>query len=749
MFKIISESQLDVMLLLCGACGMITLLLMITRFLSQSRRRIMVLMELVSFFLLLFDRMSYIYSGSSGTSGYVMVRLSNFMVFLLTSATVFSFNLYLRNYLTHEGRAESLPKRLEVTGILSVIGMLLAVIAAFTNLYYYFDEANVYHRGRGFLIAYIIPVLCPIIQFTVIWQYRKRFSKIIYIAMVLYIFVPIGCGILQIFTYGLSLVNMAMVAVSISLYLFTYLDINNTVKRAHETEIQTMQGEKERMQKLFGQTALAFMSAVEQRDEFAKGHAVKIAEYAKRIAELAGKDSKECERVYYAALLHDIGLIGIPDSVIKKMNPDEADYEAMRRKPEIGKEILSHISEYPYLSDGAHYSHERYNGTGYPEGLKGNDIPEIARIIGVADAYVSMTTRKPYREARPSLIVREAFVKGSGEEFDPQFSEIMVRIIDAESSDQMQKAADETETEITCHEYRENVTNGIPVEAESKRITFECIPDNPDGDHRFSAPSFILFDSYDKRVHENEKAVQAYHYVEYGEFWFDGHSIQTAARKIKERFADQKKISLPSDEPLQYEIVTGRCDDHLQFRISGPSGKTEVTVALPGSSEAAYVALTGENCTLKNITVELTGETTGPDEIARIAEKISYTDRMESDLPNIQIDRLRSASTEGTEVKDGLVLAFHTMSLPGANLVWHCPYVVLFSSADGQVGGKDYREFGLIKLNGENEGDTEFAHNSILVRKTEAFPDGMPGRNTTEKAWNVKCFSERKEKRLR
>ena len=115
--------------------------------------------------------------------------------------------------------------------LLSLLGMILAVISAFTGLYYYFDESNTYHRGSGFLIAYIIPVVCPIMQYTVIRQYRKVFSKLIYISLNLYIFVPIACGILQIFTYGISIVNMSMVAVSVALYIFTYLDINNTVPK--------------------------------------------------------------------------------------------------------------------------------------------------------------------------------------------------------------------------------------------------------------------------------------------------------------------------------------------------------------------------------------------------------------------------------------------------------------------------------------------------------------------------------------
>jgi hypothetical protein len=192
-------------------------------------------------FLLWFDRLAYIYAGDSGQTAFVMVRVSNFLVFFLTSAIVFGFNLYLIDLLTNEGKLSVPPKRLIFVGAMSVAGMLLAVVAAFTDLYYYFDETNLYHRGPGFLIAYIIPVLGPIIQYTVIREYRKKFSKLIYISLVLYIFVPIVCGIIQIFAYGISIVNMSMVAVSVFLYIFMYLDLNNTVEHAHKIEIEHMQ----------------------------------------------------------------------------------------------------------------------------------------------------------------------------------------------------------------------------------------------------------------------------------------------------------------------------------------------------------------------------------------------------------------------------------------------------------------------------------------------------------------------------
>ena len=130
MYELIRTNQLDIMLILCGACGILVFLLINTRFLSQTRKRILILMELMALFLLWFDRLAYIYAGVPGTKAYIMVRVSNFIVFFLTSAIVLGFNLYLSDLLRNEGRLEILPRRLFVTSFLSVTGMVLAVYSA-------------------------------------------------------------------------------------------------------------------------------------------------------------------------------------------------------------------------------------------------------------------------------------------------------------------------------------------------------------------------------------------------------------------------------------------------------------------------------------------------------------------------------------------------------------------------------------------------------------------------------------------
>ncbi len=745
MYDFIRENQLNIMLLLCGACGTLAILLVITRFMSKSRKYVLILMETIAFFLLWFDRLAYVYSGNTETIGYVMVRVSNFFVFFLTSAIVLGLNLYIIDLMRNEGGMNTVPLRLKVVSVLSVVGMLFVIVSAFTGWYYYFDESNVYIRGNLFLMSYIIPVLCPIIQFTVIQQYRKLFTRLIYISIALYIFVPIICGIVQIFAYGISIVNMSMVLVSISLYVFAYLDINNEVERAHKIEMNNLLEEKKSMRRLFDQTATAFVTAVEKKDDFTEGHSVRVAEIAKKIAEMSGMDEDECNKVYYTALLHDVGLIGVPDSVIKnEADPEKWDYEAIRQKPVIAREILSNITEYPYLSQGAYFSHERYDGSGYPEGLKGEDIPEIARIVAVADAYDTMSTKKRFREARPEFVVREAFVKGSGAEFDPKYANLMVKLIDSKTGERGTDDLSHIEKELQCKEYRTTVSAGIIIKTNYVHISFEC-EESKDGEDKFSAPSMILFDSYDGRVHVDKKAIEAYKYLEYGEIWFDKHSIVTAARNIRITDLDGEK---PSGESSSYNITAVRSRDHIRMELVGPGFRNEVVVALPDETKDAFIGLTGENCIIKNIIAEKSEEKVNPADMPRIEDAISYIDHMESDIKNVQIDRTRSASTEGIELKDRMSIIFHTMSLPSANLVWHCPYILLFYSENGQVNGPDYREFALVKLNGENEVAGDLAENKFVMKRNDKFPGWEKWKEINKKGLECKVYIKNKGDRI-
>ncbi len=173
---------------------------------------------------------------------------------------------------------------------------------------------------------------------------------------------------------------------------------------------------------------------IDAKDKYTKGHSSRVAEYAVEIAKKLGKSPKEQENIYYLGLLHDIGKIGIPDGIINKTSKlTDEEYELIKTHSIIGAEILENISELPELVMGARWHHERYDGSGYPDKLKGDKIPEMARIIGVADAYDAMTSKRSYRDVLPQNVVRAEIEKGKGSQFDPIVADKMLEMIDEDT----------------------------------------------------------------------------------------------------------------------------------------------------------------------------------------------------------------------------------------------------------------------------------------------------------------------------
>ena len=182
---------------------------------------------------------------------------------------------------------------------------------------------------------------------------------------------------------------------------------------------------------------VALANAIDAKDKYTSGHSKRVADLSKKIAKEAGLSEEECDHVYFAALLHDVGKIGVRDDVINKPGKlTDEEFENIKLHPVLGNQILSSIRQSPYLSEGAHYHHERYDGKGYPEGLKGDAIPVIARIIAVADAYDAMTSTRSYRGALSKEDVRNEILNGMGKQFDIKFAAILLEMIDKDTVDQ-------------------------------------------------------------------------------------------------------------------------------------------------------------------------------------------------------------------------------------------------------------------------------------------------------------------------
>ena len=175
----------------------------------------------------------------------------------------------------------------------------------------------------------------------------------------------------------------------------------------------------------------ALASTVEARDPYVYGHSRKVNTYAVALAEAIGLSPDEVSKISTAALLHDIGKIGISDKVLKKKGKlNEEDWEAIKAHPRLGANIVSNIpSLVPCVSSILHH-HERWDGGGYPEGLKGEDIPIGARILAIADSFEAMTSARLYRPALSLEEVLRELRQGAGIQFDPKLVEVFISIIE-------------------------------------------------------------------------------------------------------------------------------------------------------------------------------------------------------------------------------------------------------------------------------------------------------------------------------
>ncbi len=194
---------------------------------------------------------------------------------------------------------------------------------------------------------------------------------------------------------------------------------------AEEVELKTQENEN-----LSLRVVQTLAEAIDAKDTYTNGHSGRVAEYSKEIARRYGYTKKHQDEIYMMGLLHDVGKIGVPDAVINKPSKlTDEEFQFIKKHPELGDRILKKIKEMPKLSVGARWHHERYDGSGYPDGLAGQDILEEARIIAVADAYDAMTSRRSYRGMLPQDKVRSEIERGKGTQFDPVFAEIMLQMI--------------------------------------------------------------------------------------------------------------------------------------------------------------------------------------------------------------------------------------------------------------------------------------------------------------------------------
>lgn len=198
------------------------------------------------------------------------------------------------------------------------------------------------------------------------------------------------------------------------------------------TLIKFRKMEERRMQdeKIISQTMSTLASMIDAKDAYTQGHSARVAEYTCKLAKELGMKDRELINLQYIALMHDCGKIAIPDEVLNKpgrLTDDE--YKTIQFHTDAGGRILENFTAIEGIRDGALYHHEKYDGSGYPEGLKGDEIPYYARLIGVADSFDAMNSDRCYRRRLSRKIIVAELEKHSGTQFDPKIAAVMIKLI--------------------------------------------------------------------------------------------------------------------------------------------------------------------------------------------------------------------------------------------------------------------------------------------------------------------------------
>lgn len=294
---------------------------------------------------------------------------------------------------------------------------------------YFFMYTFVMITGSTFLVfTYILPLM----SFLILYHEEKL---LLYTGIASF-FVNVIFVIIQIVNDRVTLTSSKDMEIQFALLALCFsggyvsAKLYGSITKSNNEYIAKLDDKTKELKKMTVQTITTIANTIDAKDEYTKGHSYRVAQYSQMLARELGMSAEDVENVHAVALLHDIGKIGVPDSILNKPRRlTDEEYAIMKKHPSIGAEILKDINILDGLDIGAKYHHERFDGRGYPDGLKGNDIPYIAKIIGIADAYDAMSSNRVYRKRFSDEKILEEIEKCKGTQFDPDVADAFIRLL--------------------------------------------------------------------------------------------------------------------------------------------------------------------------------------------------------------------------------------------------------------------------------------------------------------------------------
>jgi putative nucleotidyltransferase with HDIG domain len=251
-----------------------------------------------------------------------------------------------------------------------------------------------------------------------VWVRRGNVPEVLStISSVSLLILPLYVPVLALFVYGYHLYSLRLVLI----FFIPALAAQRLLHLYQQEKVvsRDLAEANERLRRTSLSFATALVATLDARDQYTAGHSAAVAIYARDIAERMGLTQDEQDLVHLCGLVHDIGKIGLPAGLLEKPGPlTLEERRQMEQHSEIGERILRNVDDYSEIADVVRAHHERIDGMGYPDGVPGDEIPLLARIIGVADAYDAMTSDRPYRDALPSRVARMRLAQAVGTQFD-------------------------------------------------------------------------------------------------------------------------------------------------------------------------------------------------------------------------------------------------------------------------------------------------------------------------------------------
>ena len=366
---------------------------------------------------------------------------------------VFGTGMSIMNILQHKGFV-TLTTILYAIGGIFVVVMVRAfknrsaavitavIISAVTFSYYAISGVN-----EGFAILWTMLMPLAICYFVGVKQgiLLSLYFEILIVAL---FYTPLRSHFTGIYTVTFMnrfpivyLCGLMITAVSMAQYHESVLtEIEYTDRLNAEVEKQTRVAVEQsrvaneranQLERLSDEMVETLARAIDAKDRYTNGHSFRVSEYAVKLAGKLGWDEKEISDLEREGLLHDIGKIGIPDAVLNKPGRlTDEEFETIKSHTTIGKTILEGMEGMDAAAEAAAYHHERFDGRGDPEGLKGEKIPLHARVISIADAFDAMRSDRVYRKGLSTEVIREELIKGKGTQFDPELLLVFVEMLD-------------------------------------------------------------------------------------------------------------------------------------------------------------------------------------------------------------------------------------------------------------------------------------------------------------------------------